>query len=173
MAKPKVLTSKSTFSWTCNTRTPRIWGNETRWDDVCWIYSLPGWSMEGGKWRFRLGFRYTNKKLGGGNSNIFGCSPRNLGKIYSILTHIFQRGWNLETINYIESNHPWLVTGNPGAISRHIKHTGEIFPCMVIFDQTRFLWPKETNSLPLEKWRRNESWKSRYVGVFWCQTSQF
>ena len=44
--------------------------------------------------RIRCGhrFRWGYSLLGGGNSNVFWCSPRKLGKI-PILTKIFQRSW--------------------------------------------------------------------------------
>ena len=37
--------------------------------------------------------------LGGGNSNIFLCSPRSLGK-WSNLTNIFQLGWNDQLVKF-------------------------------------------------------------------------
>ena len=43
-------------------------------------------------------FWWSLLNLGGGNSNIFCFSPRNLGK-WSNLTNIFQRGWNHQPVS--------------------------------------------------------------------------
>ena len=49
-----------------------------------------------------------NKTLGGGNSNVFLCSPLKLGK-WSKLTNIFQMGWNHQ-LEIIGKYAPWKRT---------------------------------------------------------------